>query len=146
MTDTPVPATRRNKDTLQQLYDRVMNGHDVNAADELITPDRPDHDRTFPPEFTRDREGFKKLFTMFIAAFPDLKFTTDFMVAEGDMVSAFTSVQGTHQGEFMGIPPTGKSFTASNADTCRFTSEGRICEHWGVFEVASMMRQLGVGA
>ena len=39
----------------------------------------------------------------------------------------------------------GKSFTANNADTCRFTSEGLICEHWGVFDVAAMMRQLGVG-
>jgi steroid delta-isomerase-like uncharacterized protein len=146
MTAMPVSDTQRNKNTLQQLYDRVMNGHDVDAADELIKPDRPDHDSTFPPEFTRDREGFKNLFRMLIGAFPDLKFTTDFMVAEGDMVSAFTSVKGTHRGAFMGIPPTGKSFTANNADTCRFTSDGRICEHWGVFDVASLMRQLGVGA
>jgi steroid delta-isomerase-like uncharacterized protein len=145
MTTTPVTDTQRNKANLQQLYDRVMNSHDVDAADELLTPDRPDHDRTFPPEFTRDREGFKKLFHMFIAAFPDLRFTTDFMVAEGDKVVAFSTVQGTHRGEFMGIPPTGKSFTANNADTCRFTSAGLICEHWGVFDVAAMMRQLGVG-
>jgi steroid delta-isomerase-like uncharacterized protein len=146
MTDTPATTTQRNKANLQRLYVRVMNAHDVDAADELITPDRPDHDRTFPPEFTRDREGFKKLFRMLIAAFPDLKFATDFMVAEGDMVSAFTSVQGTHRGEFMGIPPTGKSFTVNNADTCRFTSDGLICEHWGIVDVAAMMRQLGVGA
>ena len=139
-------ASQRNKANLQLLYDRVMNGHDVDAADDLITPDRPDHDRTFPPEFTRGRDGFKTLFRMFIGAFPDLKFSTDFMVAEGDMVSAFTSVQGTHRGEFMGIPPTGKSFTVNNADTCKFTSDGLICEHWGVFDVAAMMRQLGVGA
>jgi predicted ester cyclase len=46
----------------------------------------------------------------------------------------------------MGMPATGKSFTANNADLCRFTEDGRICEHWGVFDVASMMRQLGVGA
>jgi len=144
MTTTPVTDTQRNKANLQRLYDRVMNSHDVDAADELITPDRPDHDRTFPSEFTRDREGFKTLFRMLIAAFPDLKFTTDFMVAEGDMVSAFTSVQGTHRGEFMGIPATNKSFTVNNADTCRFTSDGLICEHWGIVDIAAMMRQLGV--
>jgi predicted ester cyclase len=46
----------------------------------------------------------------------------------------------------MGIPPTGKSFTVNNADTCKFTSDGLICEHWGVFDVAAMMRQLGVGS
>src|SRR5258708_39951592 len=98
MTTTPVTDTQRNKANLQRLYDRVMNAHDVDAADDLITPDRPDHDRTFPPEFTRDREGFKKLFRMFISAFPDLTFTTDFMVAEGDLVAAFTDVTGTHRG------------------------------------------------
>jgi hypothetical protein len=62
--DSLMTDTQRNKANLQQLYDRVMNGHDVDAADELITPDRRDHDRTFPPELTRDREGFKILFRM----------------------------------------------------------------------------------
>jgi len=75
----------RNKANLQRLYDEVMNGHDLDAADNLITVDRPDHDPTFPPELTTGREGFKKLSGMLIAAFPDLRFTTDFMVAEGDM-------------------------------------------------------------
>ena len=137
--------TQRNKGTLQRLYDEVMNGHDLDAADALITLDRPDHDPTFPPELTTGREGFKKLFGMLIAAFPDLRFTTQFMVAEDDMVAAFTTVEGTHRGEFMGIPPTRKSFTVNNADVCRFTDDGMICEHWGVVDLSSMMRQLGVG-
>ena len=134
----------RNKANFQSLYDRVMNGHNVDAADELITADRPDHDPTFPPEFTTGREGFKKLFGMLISAFPDLKFATQFMVAEGDMVGAFSTVSGTHLGEFMGIPATGKAFTANNADYCRFTGDGLICEHWGLVDIASMTRQLGV--
>ena len=137
--------TQRNKGTLQRLYDEVMNGHDLNAADALITLDRPDHDPTFPPELTTGREGFKKLFGMLIAAFPDLRFTTQFMVAEDDMVAAFTTVEGTHRGEFMGIPPTEKTFTVNNADVCRFTDDGMICEHWGIVDLSSMMRQLGVG-
>ena len=81
---------------------------------------------------------------MLIGAFPDLRFTTDLMVAEGDMVGAFSNVQGTHRGEFMGIPPTGNSFTISNTDFCRFTDDGLIAEHWGLVDMASMMRQLGV--
>jgi steroid delta-isomerase-like uncharacterized protein len=136
--------TERNKAALQRLYDEVMNSHNVDAADQLITPDRPDHDSTFPPEFTQGREGFKRLFRMLIAAFPDLQFTTSFMVAEGDMVGAFNSVQGTHRGEFMGIPATGKSFAVTNADFCRFTDDGLIAEHWGLINIASMMQQLGV--
>ena len=134
----------RNKANLQRLYDEVMNGHRMDAADELITPDRPDHDPNLPPEFTQDREGFKKLFTRFIAAFPDLRFESEFMVAEDDMVVAYNSVEGTHHGEFMGIPATGKSFVLNNADFCRFTEDGLIAEHWGVFDMGSMMRQLGV--
>jgi predicted ester cyclase len=136
----------RNKANLQRLYDEVINGHDIDAADDLITVDRPDHDPTFPPEFTTGREGFKKLFRMLIGAFPDLRFATDFMVAEGDMVVAFTSIQGTQRGEYMGIPATERSFTINNADACRFTKDGLICEHWGVVNVASLMRQLGVAA
>lgn len=136
--------TERNKATLQRLYDEVMNGHDVDAADMLLTVDRPDHDTTFPPEFTHGRAGFKKLFTMLIAAFPDLRFTTDLMVADADMVGAFTRIQGTHRGEFLGIPATGQPFTINNADFCRFTDDGLICEHWGLVDVASLLRQLGV--
>ena len=135
---------QRNKDTLQRLYDTVMNAHDLDAADALITVDRPDNDPTFPPELREGRAGFKRLFGMLIGAFPDLRFTTDFMVAEDDMVTAFTKIEGTHHGEFMGIPPTGKSFSINNADACRFTDDGLICEHWGVVDLASMMRQLGV--
>jgi len=134
---------KRNAANLQRLYDEVMNGHDVRAADALITADRPDHDSTFPPEFTTGREGFKKLMTMMIGAFPDMHFSTGFMVAEGDMVGAFNQVTGTQRGEFMGMPPTGKSFTVNNADFCRFTEDGMICEHWGLIDVAAMMRQLG---
>lgn len=136
----------RNKANFQSLYDRVINGHNVDAADELITVDRPDHDPTFPPDFTTGREGFKKLLGMLHAAFPDLKFTTQFMVAEGDMVGAFSTVTGTHLGEFMGTPATGKAFTVNNADYCRFTEDGLICEHWGLVDIASMMRQLSVAS
>ena len=126
-----------------------MGRYAPHSAEGPCNPDACDAkavDRTPWPGYGTDRSEAKRGLSDFITAFPDLKFTTDFMVAEGDMVSAFTSVQGTHRGEFMGIPPTGKSFTVNNADTCKFTSDGLICEHWGVFDVAAMMRQLGVGS
>ena len=135
---------QRNAATLQRLYDEVMNGHNVDAADQLITIDRPDHDPTFPPELTAGRAGFKKLMTMLIGAFPDLRFTTELMVADNDLASAFTRVSGTHQGEFMGSPATGRSFLVHNADFCRFTDDGLICEHWRLIDTASLMRQLGI--
>ena len=137
---------QRNKQNLRRLYDEVMNAHRVDAADSLITPDRPDHDPNLPSEFTEDREGFKRLFRMFIAAFPDLSFENQHMVAEGDLVASHNLMRGTHGGEFMGIPPTGNAFAVYASDVCRFTDDGLIAEHWGVFDMGSLMRQLGVAA
>ena len=136
----------RNKANLMRLYTEVMNDHRVDAADELITADRPDHDPNLPPEFTQGRAGFKRLFTAFIAAFPDLRFDTELMIAQDDVVASYNTMQGTHRGEFMGIPATGRSFKVQATDFCRFTDDGRISEHWGVFDMGSMMRQLGVAA
>jgi steroid delta-isomerase-like uncharacterized protein len=134
----------RNKANLRRLYAEVMNDHRVDAADELITADRPDHDPNLPPEFTEGRQGFKRLFTAFIAAFPDLRFDTELMVAENDLVASYNTMRGTHRGQFMGIQPTGNSFEVLATDFCRFTDDGIIAEHWGVFDMASMMQQLGV--
>jgi predicted ester cyclase len=121
----------RNAATLQRLYGQVMNGHNVDAADELITIDRPGNDPAFPPEFTAGRAGFKKLMTLLIGAFPDLWFTAELIAAGNDLVSAFTKLSGTHQGEFTGIPAAGRSFLVNNADACPFTNDGLIYEHWG---------------
>jgi predicted ester cyclase len=55
-----------------------------------------------------------------------------------------SKVNGTHQGEFMGIPATGRSFLVNNADFCRFTDDGLTCEHWGLIDTASLMRQLSI--
>ena len=132
----------RNKDQLQRLYDEVINTGDMDRADLYITPDRPDNDPNLPPEMTQDREGFKLFFRMFRAAFPDAKFANEFMVAEGDKVMAIGSMEGTHQGEFFGMPATGKHFKVRNIDICRFNTEGLIAEHWGLFDRATMMQQL----
>jgi steroid delta-isomerase-like uncharacterized protein len=132
----------RNKAQFQRLYDEVINAGDFDRADLYITPDRPDHDPYLPPEMTRDREGFKLFFRQFRAAFPDQKFTIEFMVAEDDKVTAIGTVAGTHQGNFMGMPATGKPFNIRNIDICRFNADGLIAEHWGLIDRATMLQQL----
>ena len=134
----------RNKQNFQKLFDEVMNRGNFDAADDLITVDRPDHNPNMPPQFAKGREGFKSFFRMFRAGVPDLKFTTELMIAEGDMVAVYGFAEGTHSGEFMGIPATGKSFKVTNSDFCRFNSEGKITDHWGVFDSMGMMRQIGM--
>ena len=64
------------------------------------------------------------------------------MIAEGDKVVARDTVTGTHQGEYMGLPPTGKSITYNEIFIVRFAT-GRIAETWGVVDVLSQMKQLG---
>ena len=123
-------AQERNKQQFQRLYDEVINTGDLERADLYITPDRPDNDPGLPPEMTRDREGFKLFFRMFRAAFPDQKFDIEFMVAEGEKVVAYGTVEGTHQGEFLGMKASGKHFKVRNIDICRFTADGLIAEHF----------------
>ena len=72
---------------------------------------------------------------MFIAAFPDLSFENEHMIAEGDLVAAHNLMRGTQQGAFMGVPPSGKSFAVEASDVCRFTEDGLIlstgaCSTW----------------
>ena len=75
--------------------------------------------------------------------FPDLQITIEDLIEEGDKVVTRNRVTGTHQGEYMGIPATGKSVTYNEIFIFRFTG-GRIAETWGVVDAFSQMKQLGV--
>jgi predicted ester cyclase len=66
------------------------------------------------------------------------------LVADGDKTVARVVTTGTHQGDFMGIPPTGSSVEMQLIDIMRFDAAGRVCEHWGVADMLSLMQQLGV--
>jgi steroid delta-isomerase-like uncharacterized protein len=80
---------------------------------------------------------------MFSAAFPDMQMTMDDMVAEGDKVVARATISGTHKGEFMGIPPTAKTFEVQAIDIFEI-KDGQVTAHWGVTDQAAMMQQLGL--
>ncbi|WP_207929097.1 ester cyclase [Actinomadura sp. 6K520] len=99
--------------------------------------------RTPLPIGTTGVEAIKEVFTKLLGAFPDLHITTEDVIAEGDKVVSRNTVSGTHQGEYMGIPPTGKAVTWQEIMIVRF-EDGRITETWGVVDVLSQMRQLGV--
>jgi predicted ester cyclase len=134
----------KNKASFRRLIDEVINAGRLDLADRLLTADRPDYQELgLPAEATRGYDGFRTVIGMFRAAFPDLRFTSEFMIAENDMVLSYNKVQGTHRGVFMGIPPTGRTFVASAADVCRFDTDGKISAHWGVFDMFSLMVQLG---
>ena len=85
----------------------------------------------------------KEMMSMFFAAFPDLRSTIDLLVAEGDVVTGHMTTEGTHNGDFMGIPATGKKVSFSEVHTVRIAN-GKAAEHWGIADAMTMMQQLGV--
>ena len=84
----------------------------------------------------------KEVFGRLLRAFPDLHVAVEDVVAEGDRVVSRNVVTGTHRGEHMGLPPTGRSVAYDEIFIGRFV-DGRIAETWGVVDVLSQMRQLG---
>ena len=87
-------------------------------------------------------QKLKEVFARLHRAYPDLHVTVEDLIAEGDKVVTRNSVTGTHQGEYMGLPPTGRSVAYNEIFVFRF-ADGRIAETWGVVDVLSQMRQLG---
>ncbi len=127
------------KSLMRRLYQEVSAGN-LAALDELLADDLVEHEEF--PGLEPNKEGVKQFFAMFRSAFPDLRMEPHEMLAEGDLVCARMTVTGTHQGEFMGVPPTGKKIEMEGIDIVR-TRDGQATEHWGVMDAMAMMQQLG---
>lgn len=133
-----------NKVIFKRFQD-VTNTHDPDliseTIDEIVDPDVVI--RTPLPVESTGAAALKEVFARLHGVFPDLVVTVEDMVAEGDKVAGRNSVSGTHRGEYMGISPTGKSVTYNEIFVFRFEG-GRIAETWGVVDVFSQLKQLGV--
>jgi steroid delta-isomerase-like uncharacterized protein len=133
-----------NKETFKRFQD-VTNTHDPElisqTIDEIVEPNVVI--RTQLPVEATGAAALKEVFARLHQVFPDLHVTVEDMVAEGDKVAGRNSVSGTHQRDFMGHPPTGKSVVYNEIFIFRFAG-GRIAETWGVVDVFSQLKQLGV--
>jgi steroid delta-isomerase-like uncharacterized protein len=110
------------------------------VADELIASDFREH---VGGEARRvGVEGFKAARLRRNAAFPDWKVTVDDIIAEGDKVVARATGQGTHLGDYMGIPPTGKRIKVSWIAIYR-VADGKLAEHWQHIDELGLRQQLG---
>jgi steroid delta-isomerase-like uncharacterized protein len=134
-------STEDLKALRRRFYEEVFNKKNTAAIDEFIDPHSVDH--AAPPGTPGGLEGAKQTITMYLTAFPDLHFTVEDMIAEGDKVVARLTVHGTHQGAFMGIPPTGKHTTVTAIEIIRF-ADGKSVEHWAEIDFMSLLQQLGV--
>jgi predicted ester cyclase len=133
-------STETNKALIRRIFEEGMNGGRPAVYDETIAPDYVNHDLPAPAP---GPEGFKIVTAMFKAAFPDMHVTIEEEIAEGDKVATRGYFSGTHKGEFMGIPPTGKTIKISYIDIWR-VANGRGKDNWVQMDMLGLMQQLGV--
>ncbi len=130
-----------NKASFRRAYEELFNQGNLSLVEELIAPDFLNHEA--PPGSNRGPESMRQLIRMLRTAFPDLHFTIEELVAEGDTVAGRVTMSGTHQGTFQGMPPTGRSFRQAQMHFVRFR-DGKGVEHRAVRDDLGLMQQLGV--
>jgi steroid delta-isomerase-like uncharacterized protein len=135
-------STEENKILARRLSEEVYSRGNLDAADEIYAPDFVGHDPNSPEEM-RSPEGVKQLAGAYRNAFPDLQVTIEDQVAEGDEVATRWRARGTHQGEMMGIAPTGNRVEMTGINFSRI-AEGKIVEEWYNYDALGLMQQLGV--
>jgi steroid delta-isomerase-like uncharacterized protein len=130
-----------NKHNVQRAFDGLFNRGELALADELASADFLNHEA--PPDAPRGPEGLRQIVTMLRTAFPDIHYDVEEVIAEDDKVAARTTMQGTHTGPFMGIPPTGRRVVQAQIHILRFVG-GKAVEHRAVRDDLGLLRQLGV--
>lgn len=137
-------AKEINEATFGRLHDAVNSGDAeliAKVIDEVVDPDLVFH-APVPGDVT-GVQALKQVWVTLLRAFPDLHVAIEDVIAEGDKVVYRNTVTGTHQGEYRGLPPTGRSVRYAEIFVLRFAG-GRIAEIWGVVDVLAQLRQLGV--
>jgi len=132
--------TEANK-TIIRRYREAHNQNNMGALDDIVAADLISHSHL--PNVPTGREGGKMVHQASLAAFPDGKTTTNDLIAEGDKVMERFTFAGTHKGEFMGIPATGRAITVTGMSIFRI-ADGKIVEHWGENDGMGLLMQLGV--
>src|ERR687884_797685 len=113
-------STEATKAIARREIEEFESKGNLAVADEVLAPNYRLHFPGFPP---LDREGHKQVIAAFRSAFPDMRISVEFQLAEGDRVANHITMRGTHQGEFQGIPATGKSVTITTTNIMRFEGD-----------------------
>ena len=134
-------ATVDHAATMRTTYE-LINAGDLAGFGDLVADDFVEHQGG--PGFPTTKEGTLDFFRALLTSFPDFRMNVEDLIIDGDKAVARVRVTGTHQGDFMGVPPSGKSVEVDLIDIMRFDGAGLLCEHWGVADMLSLMQQLGV--
>jgi steroid delta-isomerase-like uncharacterized protein len=130
------------RELVERLHGELLASCDLAALDRFFAPDVVSHN--MPPGFPPGIEGVRRFFATFQAAFPDLTVRVDEVVAEDDRAAVATTIEGTHEGELLGIAPTGRRVSVTGIDLVR-VARGRIVEHRGLTDTVGLLRQLSEG-
>ncbi|MBB5849947.1 ester cyclase [Amycolatopsis umgeniensis] len=133
----------RNRAAFARLHDATNTGSlriIETTIDEVVDPDVVFHAPV--PMETTGAQALKQVWAVLLRGFPDLRVEVEDMLEDGDKLVCRNTVTGTHEGEFRGLPATGKTVSYNEIFIFRFAG-GRIAEIWGVVDVFTQLRQLG---
>ncbi|HEV2120432.1 MAG TPA: ester cyclase [Candidatus Bathyarchaeia archaeon] len=114
---------------VRRFYEEIINETRFDKLDEILTTDMILHDPLLPTSEVHGMESFKNTLEVFRLAFPDLHITIEDQMQEDERVVTRFAIQGTHGGDLMGIPATGRKFKISGISIIRF-SHGKAVEEW----------------
>ena len=134
--------SENNKAVVRRLLDELWTKGNLSVADECLAAAYTHHDAS-TPDFPPGPEGEKKRATLYRTAFPDLRFTIEDLIAEGETVVVRWSSSGTNKGNLGGITPTGKQVDVSGVSIARFAG-GKMVEGWVSWDTYGMLKQLGL--
>jgi len=130
-------SLEENKAIVRRLFE-AYNRQNLDILDELLAPDFIDHNFQL-----QGLESFKQFYTQFYKGFPNTHSTIEDIIAEGDKVWTYSTVTGTHKGEYRGLSPTGKETTIRCVDIYRL-EDGKIVESWGIYDNMDFYKQIGI--
>ncbi|MGV3723049.1 MAG: ester cyclase [Actinomycetota bacterium] len=133
--------THDNKALARQWFEEVWCKHRTEAIAEMMAPDVVTHGMSEDDAPLRGTAPFVELHHKFCSAFPDLRITVEDVIGEGDRTAIRFSVAGTHTGEGLDLPPTGRSIHFEGMTFSRW-KDGRIVEGWNQVDFPTMTRQL----
>ena len=136
-------SAQENKDKMRRFLEEAFGQGKAEVVDELLHSDFVCWDPNSETGEIRGAQTIKSEIEYFRNAVPDLTYTVEDQIAEGDKVLMRWTARGTHQGELQGLPPTGKRVKVAGMVISR-SAEGKFVESWEVYDTLGMMRQLGL--
>ncbi len=133
--------SQQNANLVRRAIEEIWNRGNYALLDQFVTDDLVIHAAT-PDQEIRGTDGVVRFYGMLRSAFPDLHFEIEDQIAERDRVVTRWSASGTHEGNFQGIPPSGKRITMTGIDIDRLV-DGKVVECWPQVDELSLLQQLG---